>query len=152
MSSACLTKAHEPAEVHLDTGGAQTGGHVSLQRLAGNKLVVSTRGGDADIAVCYGSTLQLDTSGGAVSVTQMNCTEPGTTVQSHGGTVTLHGVDGSIEIMTAGGSADIQVNLDCLKVRGSATLARAKASPASRMIWYRLCIGARGHGCDFPVS
>jgi hypothetical protein len=97
------------ADVQLHTANSSAGGDVCLQRLAGNNLLVSTGGGEASVTAIYGDSLELDTLGGTVAISQMNCTKPGASIWSQGGSVTVSGVDGCADILTGGGDVDIQV-------------------------------------------
>jgi hypothetical protein len=72
---------------------------------------VNTDGGDVDVGVCYCDALQLDSAGGDISLSHMNCQGPQSVilVKSHGGGISIGGLDGSAVIDAGSGHVTLQV-------------------------------------------
>ena len=115
--STASSHADSPAGASTDTRESQTpalppaAGRLQLQRLAGNQVSVSTAGADADLGVCYCDALLVDTRGGDIVASHLNCQGAAGRVllDSGGGAVRIGGLDGTAEIRSGDGDMTLQV-------------------------------------------
>jgi hypothetical protein len=84
---------------------------VRLDRLVGQHVEMRTQGGDISLGVCYGDNVLLLSGGGSLSIKQMNSLgmQACQRIISHGGHVSIGGLDGSAVIDSADGDIDLQV-------------------------------------------
>lgn len=120
----CPLPCRQAVSVDLDSGGGpisgslsgvdvalrSSGGDVSLKRLEGRQVSLDSGGGDVAIVAAFGEQLRLVSGGGNVRLGSLNCQEGVARVSSYGGGVEVGGVDGGLQVASAGGPVSMQLN------------------------------------------
>jgi hypothetical protein len=108
-------------------------------------VTVQSAGGNVDVGACYCDALTMDSSGGRITVANMNCQGQGRVISlsSGGGDVSIGGLDGDATICSEGGNQTLQVGHRGVLCHGADTLESNLAKCGIVCAW-RLCDAVRG--------
>ncbi|KAL4443326.1 hypothetical protein ABPG75_011063 [Micractinium tetrahymenae] len=111
-------------DAHLDSGGGAIagsvtgvdvqlrsgGGPVSLKGLVGKRAAVDSGGGAVALGACYADQLRVQSGGGPIHVTNMDCRGGVAALASSGGRVVVDSLDGNLSIHSGGGDVQVQLH------------------------------------------
>eukprot|EP00195_Chlamydomonas_chlamydogama_P008097 CAMPEP_0202901448 /NCGR_PEP_ID=MMETSP1392-20130828/14257_1 /ASSEMBLY_ACC=CAM_ASM_000868 /TAXON_ID=225041 /ORGANISM="Chlamydomonas chlamydogama, Strain SAG 11-48b" /LENGTH=393 /DNA_ID=CAMNT_0049588009 /DNA_START=96 /DNA_END=1277 /DNA_ORIENTATION=+ len=93
------------SDVQLSTGH----GIIDIKRLIGQRVHVHTHDAPVTIRALYAENADISTGGGSVEVDTCDCNCEGN-IESEGGPITVHALDGNLNLHSRGGDIDVHLH------------------------------------------